>query len=128
MDAVEKKEEFSIDYNDKGVFLLVYSTEDSSADLLDLVLKELTSKEITEYDLEAINSAIEEKTNKPIKIAEMPTVEEVLLVPPKITVSMTRDRMEANIQIAKDKNTLEPTYEMVMEAINNSNVTYGGHH
>ena len=125
MDAVGKKEEFSIDYNDKGVFLLVYSTEDSSADLLDLVLKELTSKEITEYDLEAINSAIEEKTNKPIKIAEMPTVEEVLLVPPKITVSMTRDRMEANIQIAKDKNTLEPTYEMVMEAINNSNVTYG---
>ena len=125
MDAAEKKEEFSIDYNDKGVFLLVYSTEDSSADLLDLVLKELTSKEITEYDLEAINSAIEEKTNKPIKIAEMPTVEEVLLVPPKITVSMTRDRMEANIQIAKDKNTLEPTYEMVMEAINNSNVTYG---
>ena len=67
MDAAEKKEEFSIDYNDKGVFLLVYSTEDSSADLLDLVLKELTSKEITEYDLEAINSAIEEKTNKPIK-------------------------------------------------------------
>ena len=29
MDAVEKKEEYTMDYNDKGVFLLVYSTEDS---------------------------------------------------------------------------------------------------
>ena len=125
MDDIEKKEQFSIDYNNEGIFLLVYSNEDTVTNLLELILKELTAKEITEYDLDAINSALEEKTGKPIKIAEMPKVEEVIMVAPRITVSITRDRMEANIQVDKDKNTLKATYEMVMEAINNSNVTFG---
>jgi len=121
---VEPRDEvFSIQVREDGVFLIVMPPAEGEA-LVEVgqILDELAVQKIDDFNRMALEDAINARNGTPVKIAEIqkekPDAE--------ISVMVSRDRMEAFLQIELPGGATKPSIETVKERISKAGVTVVG--
>ncbi len=108
--------------NDSGVFLTVDKPSPSNLPVNETaIFAELKEKGVVEFDRGAIIRAIKEAAGEPVKIAEKPPV----AADPEISVIVSRDRMQALLQITIPKNCRAFPIDEVFAKIKQCGVIYG---
>jgi len=116
---------FIISLHDQGVYLTVYPPQSEGVPVTESkVIEELKQKHIENYNYPVLVRTIKEASGNEVKIAEAPPPE----VEPDIQIIVSRDRMEAMLQIIKPKNSKPLTMEAVMEKIQQSGIVFGIDH
>lgn len=131
---------YKLEFTQDGIFLTVYPHQDDTVlfGLTDIT-KILDEKGIKSCPMDLIAKAIRSGDGAPVKISDEAVAEEectqeperaaisenVDLKEPSITVSVSKDRMEAVLSIDATGNCSSPTYEMAMEKIWEKNVAFG---
>ena len=111
---------FTIQVHDDGIFLLVTKPADSGAPVeVGQVLDALAERKMTVFDRAAVEEVVRHKAGIPAKIAEIPkkTAE--------ISVLVSRDRMEAFLQMDLPEDANKPDTEAIMERIREAGVHHG---
>ncbi|AJQ27345.1 DUF342 domain-containing protein [Pelosinus fermentans] len=115
---------FSIDINDSGVFVKIHSIEDGASSVNEIAIFEQLNKQgVTEYNRSLIIAAIKAADEQPVKVAEKPKVEPQ--PDPEIQVNLTRDKMEAALEIVLPPRCTPLTMESVLEKIKASGIVFG---
>ena len=113
---------FSIEVREDGVFLTVVSAGDSGlAPEVGQVLDALTARGVTNYERTTVEGVIRQQAGTPVKIAE--TVKSKGKA--DIGVMVSRDRMEAFLQIDLPEGAVRPDLETVMTRMNEVGVKHG---
>lgn len=116
---------YSITLHDDGVYLIVNAPKGEGNRIGEpLVFEDLKKRHISEYNKALVIKCVRDAKGESIKIAEPPTPE----VDPEIQVIVSRDRMEASLQIIIPKNSKPITIESVMDKIHQSGVVFGLDH
>ncbi|HWQ62170.1 MAG TPA: FapA family protein, partial [Negativicutes bacterium] len=113
---------FQIDQQDDGVYLTVKPAQGDGTPVREpLVMEELKSRDIQDYNFSAIIRIVKESSGTPVKIAEKsaPPAE------PEIQVLVDRDRMSASLQIVKPKGSRPLAFDEVLEKIHSAGVVQG---
>jgi uncharacterized protein (DUF342 family) len=113
---------FFIRTNDEGVFLTVNPTPAGCpAVSVGQVLDSLHGQQVLEYNRLVVEEAVRNANGSPVKIADLPKkVREA-----EISVIVSRDRMEAFLQIDAAGDCAKPSLEIVAERIQQAGVTQG---
>ncbi|HEY3426930.1 MAG TPA: FapA family protein [Negativicutes bacterium] len=113
---------FLLDLKDDGLFLTVHPPSGEGTAVREpMILEELKAREIAEYNASLVVRTVKEASAIPIKIAELPEEEKE----PEISVIVSRDKMEAFLQIDLPKRSKPVILDQVMEKINSSGVSFG---
>lgn len=131
LEQVEKKENVAAGYlialNDSGVYLTINPRYDEKTFINEVIIfEELKKREVKDYDRSVIIRAIKEADGQPIKVAETPVA--VPMAEPDIRVLITRDQMEASLQITLPEGSRPLGIDEVLKKINNLGVVYGINH
>lgn len=117
-----RNEVFSIDIHNDGVFLTVMSPSDGNAPAeFGQVLDALTAQKIDGFNRMAVEEAIKARTGVPVKIAEIQKKK----LDAAIAVMVSRDRMEAFLEIECPAGSVMPDLDFVKAHLAKSGVTYG---
>ena len=107
-----------IEVKSDGIFLTVQqAVSDKNKVQAADIIKELKNLNVEEYDNKAIEHTLKEDTGVAVKIGNVKE--------PEVKVVVSRDKMEACLEITKSSNCREITYEEVMEKINKNGVAFG---
>ena len=113
---------FSLQIKEDGVFLQVASKETTeTAPDLEAVLNALALKKIADYNRLAVEEAVRQRSGSPVKIAEA----QKSAPPAEISVLVSRDRMEAFLQIDLPVGGIKPSTDEVLDKIEKSGVMFG---
>lgn len=113
---------FNVDIHDDGVYLTVQAPTEPGGNIVEAaVFEELKRQHVETYDRGLVLATMRERTGQAVKIAEPPQPP----VEPEIRVLVSRDRMEAVLQVVLQKNSLPLTMEMLERKIAASGVAYG---
>jgi uncharacterized protein (DUF342 family) len=124
-DNVDVDGYYSIDLNDDGVYLAVYPPQGNGKAVDEAkIIEELKSQSITDFKYALLVKTTKEASGSKMKIGELPLPE----VEPDIQVLVSRDRMEATLQIIKPKNSKPLNYDLILAKIQNSGIVYGIDH
>ncbi len=131
------KKGYNLDFSENGVFLQVFPRDNDEV-LFELndITNNLEERGIKEYPIDIIAKAMRESTGELIKIVEEKKAIEssdnlaekdvpAIKKEPKITISVSRDRMEAVLKIEREANDQEPTIEMIQAKLAEKNIVYG---
>ncbi|MBC8016272.1 MAG: DUF342 domain-containing protein [Sporomusaceae bacterium] len=120
-------EGYSIDVNDSGIYIRIFPNDFGAALVTEMtIIAELKKWEVTEYSRNSIISAIKEATGQQVKVAEKPIP--VPIVDPEIRVLVTRDRMEASLQISFPPGSRSLEMDEVLEKIKKNGIMFGLNH
>lgn len=128
--AEEKIDQFagySITINDSGVYLIIPAREEGAAPINETaIFEQLNKRDVTGYNRNVIIAAIKEADGQPIKVAEKP----IPIPPPEpeIQVNLTRDRMEASLQIVLPPKCRALELDAVLEKIKTCGIVFGIDH
>lgn len=110
---------FKIEVQNDGIFLTILPSEADSTPVNEAdIIARLKALDLAEYDNISIRQAIKEASGAAVKIGPPKTE-------PEIKVVISRDRMEACLEIIMLPNSNEVTYEEVVDKINQGGVTFG---
>ncbi len=113
---------FLLELKDDGLFLTVHPPSGKGAAVREpMIVEELKAREIAEYNTSLVVRTVKEASAVSIKIAELPEPEKE----PEISVIVSRDKMEAFLQIDLPKRSKPVILDQVMEKINSSGVSFG---
>lgn len=113
---------FEIAVSDNGVYLKVTPPQGKGSPVKEpAILAELQNREISDYKMASIMRAVKEANEIPIQIAPPPAPE----AEPEIQVLVSRDRMEATLQIIMPKRSRALLFDEVIDKINRSGISYG---
>lgn len=116
---------YQINTGEDGVHLTVFPAKDGGKPVREpIVVNDLKSKQITEFNYNVIVRAVQDAAGVPVKIADKAAE----LAEPEIQVLVDRDRMEASLQIVIPKNSRPLSLDEVYDKITNSGVTHGVDH
>ena len=117
-------EGYLIVVNDSGVYITI-SPPDAKASLVNeiKIVAQLKKLNVIEYNMGTILRAIKEADGQPIKIAETPVLAPI--VKPDIRVLVTRDRMEASLQISFPPGSCPLEMDDLLEEIKKNGVVFG---
>jgi uncharacterized protein (DUF342 family) len=128
--AGEKTEKFagySITVNDSGVYVIIHAREEGASPVNETaIFEQLNKREVTGYNRNIIIAAIKEADGQPLKVAEKP-----IPIPqpePEIQVNLTRDRMEASLQIVLPPKCSALELDAVLEKIRTCGIVFGIDH
>lgn len=116
-------EGYSIVVNDSGVYLTIPPATEAFLVTEITIVAQLKNLKVTEYNVSTIIRAIKEATGQPVKIAEKPA--SAPIVEPDIRVLVTRDRMEASLEITLPTGCRSFTIDQLLEEIKKNGVTFG---
>ncbi len=126
-EKIDKFDGFSVAVNDGGVFITIHALEDGVSSISEItIIEQLKKRDVTEYNRSLIIATIKEANGQPVKVAEKP-----IPVPqpePEIQVSLTRDRMEASLQIVLPPKCRKLEMDEVLEKIKTSGIVFGLDH
>lgn len=126
-EKIDKFDGFSVAVNDGGVFITIHALEDGASSISEMaIIEQLKKRHVTEYNRNLIIATIKEASGQPVKVAEKP-----IPVPqpePEIQVSLTRDRMEASLQIVLPPKCRKLEIDDVFEKIKTSGIVFGLDH
>ena len=113
---------FFVQTNDEGVFLTVNPTPAGSQPVsVGQVLDALHSQQVLEYNRLSVEEAVRNPNGSPVKIAEAPQKKRDA----EISVIVSRDRMEAFLQIDTSGDAAKPSPELVAKRVEQAGVLYG---
>lgn len=113
---------FKLSVTEKGVCLVVYPPQGKGGPVSATdVAKELQKNNIKDYDYSTFIAAIKEASGDEVKIADYLVHD----AEPKIQVLITRDKMEATIEIDMPKNCRPVAAEEVMKTVQEAGVAFG---
>lgn len=109
---------FQISSQEDGIYLTVLPVpEDGVPPNETVVNTELTNQGITEWDEVAVKVALHEASGKAVKIAQLPE--------PEIRVFISKDKMEASLQIEMKSLKQSVSQELVMAEIAEKGIVFG---
>lgn len=115
-------ERFSIQICEEGVFLTVPPpAEDSQVVQVGQILDALANQQIVEYNRQAVEGAVRSHDSSPVKIGEAPPKKPDA----EINVIVSRDRMEAFLQVDLGGDAARPSPEMILDRLRKSGVSNG---
>ena len=125
--ANEKSESLDSYYiittDNNGVYLTVHPAEGTGSALKEVVIfEELDNRKIKNYDRSIILREVKNPSGQSLKIAD---AEAESVAEPQIQVIVTRDRMEASLQVEMPKGCRPLAIEAVQEKLNTSGVVFG---
>lgn len=127
VEKIDKFDGFSVAVNDGGVFITIHALEDGASSISEIaIIEQLKKRDVTEFNRSLIIATIKEANGQPVKVAEKP-----IPVPqpePEIQVSLTRDRMEASLQIVLPPKCRKLEMDEVLEKIKTSGIVFGLDH
>lgn len=127
VEKIDKFDGFSVAVNDSGVFITIHALEDGASSISEIaIIEQLKKRDVTEFNRSLIIATIKEANGQPVKVAEKP-----IPVPqpePEIQVSLTRDRMEASLQIVLPPKCRKLEMDEVLEKIKTSGIVFGLDH
>ncbi len=119
---MEHKDRFSVQTRDDGVFLVVVAAETGDLPLeVGSVLDALALAKIADYNRAAVDEAVRAMNGTPVKIAEAQKQRPVA----SINVLVSRDRMEAFLQIEIPDGAIRPEPDEVLDRMAKSGVVSG---
>lgn len=128
---VEKTEDnvidgyYSIDLNEEGVLLAVYPPQGNGKSVNEsVIIEDLKKQGVVDFKYPLLVKTVKEASGTKMKIGELPPPE----VEPEIQVQISRDRMEATLQIIKPKNSKPVTHESILEKIQTTGIVFGINH
>ena len=115
---------YSIVVNDNGVYLTICPLDAGEIPVNEIVIAtQLKKLKVIEYNVSTIVGAIKEASGQPVKVAETPAV--VPIVEPDIRILVTRDRMEASLQITLPPGSRPLSIDELLEVIKKNGVVFG---
>lgn len=127
VDAGEKTDLFagySITTNSSGVYLKIDAPAEGQTSVSEIaIIEQLSKLDITEFNRNAIIQTIKTADGQPAKIAEKPVI--VPPPEPEIQIVVTRDKMEASLQIILPPKSKPLNMETVLEKIKASGIVFG---
>lgn len=115
---------YSITVNDSGVFITIHTLEEGAATVNEReIFEQLTKRGVAEYNRHLIIAAIKAAENQPVKVAEKPVPEPQ--PEPEVQVVLSRDKMEASLEIVMPPRCSPLTMESVLEKIKASGIVFG---
>lgn len=115
---------FKFEIHENGVYLSVYPAQGKGLRITEpVILQEIKERNITGYKNEQIVQIVREATGESVKIAEI-----VPLCDPEVQIIVSRDRMEAFLEIALPPNSRPLQLDFVMEKIQKSGIVFGIDH
>ncbi|AIF52097.1 DUF342 domain-containing protein [Pelosinus sp. UFO1] len=118
---------YSITTNSSGVYLKIDALAEGQTSVSEIaIIEQLNKRDITEFNRNAIIQTIKTADGQPAKIAEKP----VLVPPPEpeIRIVVTRDKMEASLEIILPPKCKPLNMETVLEKIKASGIVFGLNH
>ena len=114
--------DFTIQVRDDGVFLVV-TPPDAEGKPIEVgqVLDALAERKLTDYDRAVVEDIVRQKSGVPAKIAEKSNSK----IKADISVVVSRDRMEAFLQIDLPEGAAKPDMDTVINKMHEVGVTYG---
>ena len=123
-EKIDKFDGFSVAVNDDGVFITIHAREDGASSISEIaIIEQLKKRDVTDYNRNLIIATIKEANGQPVKVAEKPIP--VPPAEPEIQVSLTRDRMEASLQIVLPPKCRKLEMDDVFEKIKTSGIVFG---
>jgi uncharacterized protein (DUF342 family) len=115
---------FSVAVNDSGVYVIIKEGASSVNEIA--IIEQLNKRDVTEYNRNLIIAAIKEASGQPVKVAEKPVP--VPQPEPEIQIALTRDRMEATLQIVLPPKCRALEMNAILEKIKASGIVFGIDH
>lgn len=118
---------YLLKFKEDGVFFSVFPTDDETSkfELTDIT-KILDEHSVTEYSLEILTKAVREKDGIEVKISnDLPVEEHVKPIDPEIKIYPSKDKMEAVVNVTIMDKNIKPTFNMVMDKINEKGIVFG---
>ena len=113
---------FQISEAEDGIYLTVYPPQGQGLPVKEQdIVSELSKLTIEKYDQVLLNCTMKEAAGTQVKVAEPSKPE----VEPDIRVVVTRDKMEASLQVDLPKSCREVLLDEVVSKIEQSGVTFG---
>lgn len=112
---------FSISAEEDGFFLAVYPQQGAGEPVkVSKIIEALAERGIDKPDNALLTRVVKEALGTPVKVAEK-------LVPaePDIQIQISRDKMEATLQVIKPQGCRPVSIEEVMDRIKNAGITFG---
>lgn len=123
-EKVDMFEGYSITINESGVYVTVHSSEEGTSSVRETaIFEQLNKREVTEFNRNDIIRIIREADGQPFKVAEKPVP--VPPSEPEIQISITRDRMEASLEIVLPPRCRPFVIDEVFEKIKASGIVFG---
>lgn len=118
---------YSITTNSSGVYLKIDALAEGQTSVSEIaIIEQLNKREITEFNRNAIIQTIKTADGQPTKIAEKPVI--VPPPEPEIQIVVTRDKMEASLEIILPPKCKPLNMETVLEKIKASGIVFGLNH
>jgi uncharacterized protein (DUF342 family) len=118
---------FLIDINDNGVFVTIHTPKEGTSPANEMaVIEQLNKQGVIEYNRNLIITTIKEANGQPVKVAEKPIAGPQ--PEPEIQITLTRDRMEASLQIVLPPKCLPLEMDTVLEKIKTTGIVFGIDH
>ena len=115
---------YSITTNSSGVYLKIDAPAEGQTAVSEIaIIEQLNKRDITEFNRNAIIQTIKTADGQPAKIAEKPVI--VPPPEPEIQIVVTRDKMEASLEIILPPKCKPLHMETVLEKINASGIVFG---
>ena len=115
---------YGIIINDSGVYLTICLPGAETSPVSEIaIITQLKKLKVTDYNLNTIIRAIKEANGQAVKVAETPVI--VPEVKPDIRVLVTRDRMEASLQINMAPGSCPLEMDELLEYIKKNGVVFG---
>lgn len=116
---------YSITLHDDGVYLIVYPPQGGGVRVTESeIIEDLKTRQISEYDKYLAMRVVREAKGEALKIADSPAPS----VEPEIQVIVSRDRMEASLQIVLPPRSLPLKLDAIMAKIQDSGIIFGIDH
>ena len=126
-EKIDKFDGYSITINDGGVYVTIDLADGGGSSVSEVaIVEQLSKRNVTGFNRNDIIRAIREADGQPIKIAEKPAPAPVS--EPEIQIVISRDRMEASLDIVLPPNCRELKLDEVLEKIKASGVVFGLDH
>lgn len=112
---------FNIAAEEDGFFLTVYPQQGTGEPVkVPKIIEALAELGIDKVDNALLTRVVREALGTPVKVAEKPVEAE-----PEIQIQISRDKMEATLQVIKPQGCRPVSIEEVMDRIKNAGITYG---
>lgn len=117
---------YSLEIDEEGVQLTVYPPKSEHGKPVNeaAVIQDLKKQCIPEYNYALLIKAVREAAGEPVKIAEPPAYEGEA----DIQVLISRDRMEATVQITRPEKSKPPCLEDIVEKVQSKGIVFGIDH
>jgi len=118
---------YLLKFTKDGIFFSVFPTDDETSlfELTDIT-KILDEHSVTDYSIEVLTKAVRDKDGIEVKISnDLPPQEKADPIDPEIKIFPSKDKMEAIVNITVLDKNVKPTFNMVMDKLNEKGIVFG---